>query len=362
MSGEITETRHVRWVKSMKADGVYAKTDGDGNCALYSLAVYFHALLTENEIDELNTQFALVDDDEKWLKEKDPGKVREKINGTALFDNTQVNRQKFVKIYKSHIDNNVSDAGMNPDSIPPMGIWKKDRNVDMYRGSSLLRKYVTLMFHLQNFLNYDQLTEMSMTPAEMRQPNNENTLTVKYEQLQDMFHKHLIFYATDEKYLSRIFIESVIEKVNKAIHVIHGTECALPFMFGTSRTDHTYEIDFVKNKVAISGDVIFRRSISEFVFINKNTNHWDLMFPETYRWIAEGSDDNVNYMTESSLSDTAVFTKQHTKGVSSDEGGEGGSAAERSSDAGGGPAKRPKHASRNTDAMTAAIMLRMNLV
>jgi hypothetical protein len=415
MPGEITERLHREWVVNMKDNGVWAKTLGDGNCALYSLAVYFHALLNQGEINKLNTWFCLDANDEKWLKGRDLGQVRARINDTALFDNTQVNRQKFVKIYKSHIDNDVDEAGYKIKKSP-IGLWGPEKprkarkgpiadngndnaNQTVYNNSSLLRQHVTLLFHLQCFLTNANLKQVGMTPADMKKDDAQTQLQSKHELLQGMFRNHLSVYATDREFLSRIFIESVIEQVHMTLHVVESTKCELPFMFGTHAIydDDPYVIDFKNNKVAISGSVSSREYPSELVFINQNSNHWDLIMMKPYRW-----NERVSYMKEDKLPKETVFTKHFTNEAvvdmsDDDEGGsakrsktdpddesepielddsddEGGSAKRpkieeeidlvSSDDDGGGvgAAKHPKNDSRNTDAMTAAIMLRMNLV
>ena len=431
MSTQITNEKRLRWVNTMKTNGVYINTNGDGNCAMYTLALYVASVCKKKPeaIQDLATHYELNETD-KWLPD---GTNLVVINKPSLVG-TEVNRHKFVKMYKTAIDVDVYDAGTDLNRII-QNDKKWDKYKNLFATDTTLRKHTVLLKYMEKTKNPPtHWDDVRIKPCNLDGRTPQETSEIfenKYTELQKKYIEHLRASIKDRCWMEKTFIETVTHEIERYLTFRHGPIFDFRRMFCTSDTDNKYFVSFESNS----------NKISSFLFVHQ-PGHWEvitvpILAPDVsdFAWATitgkiEIADATFTQGAEGNLKKAAIVldddgtdgddhpkrrktdpndtsdpieldsgdeggsakrpkTKEEIEGEivldSSDEDGDGrgggpaggGSAkdpnrrktdpndtsdpVELDSGDEGGSAKGPNQGSRNTDAMTAAIMLRLRL-
>ena len=233
MEIDSSDKRKIDWVADMKK-GTFIPTLDDGNCALYSLAMYFSVVFAhDGGIEDYFSKSYKVETTDGWC---DPFK-RGTANENTLFTKAEVNRVKMVKIFQCAVkrktdaargclaqDSNGSTAHMeNFPANLKIKRWKGvvERSTDAVKHNSSghrLAIYFTLYEMLEE-MNCGGLNKIEgehkqdlLQPEDMEEINK----TVRDRKFADMdlFYNHVLTsFTSNYKWMTTSFIKEVIEQV-----------------------------------------------------------------------------------------------------------------------------------------------------
>ena len=119
----VTDESKLEWVEMIKNEGTYKGDKAKHNCGLYCLAVYYTSVfLTDNKYTEWLSSTYKLNETDDWIAELD---ALAELNKQPLFDTKNIDRSKFVKIYKYAIDIKVlmaQDGTSRPEMLDDWSI------------------------------------------------------------------------------------------------------------------------------------------------------------------------------------------------------------------------------------------------
>ena len=204
---DITDPKQNKWVKGMKTNGVYVGNKGSGNCALYSLVVYFTSVFSKEQRDWLLRDYNPKMPGFDWM-EKD-------VNMQPLFDPVNTNRSKFIIIFNESIEAKIKFAQDNLGEEDNTPTWlKQKRWKETFINKELSCKLIeyTIKYTTLQALDTDMDKEyIPVTPSEYEQ--DDQALQQHYDQMDKFYIDYLKLKNKNERWLCRGFICEVIDKV-----------------------------------------------------------------------------------------------------------------------------------------------------
>ena len=235
-----SDDRKNRWVELLKNKGMYIETQPDGNCAIYSLAVYFSAVFPYDEkyTKWLSNTYTIGSED-KWCSPHS----KDKSNELPLFDKHQVNRHKMVKIFHRAIEETIERAqecDRNGDYFPNA---LRSVHWDNITLSKELKKYFALyeMFEKSSFSGIVNTEHIFLIPDDMK---NKNVRNQKYDFMNKMVDRVLSTYCADAYWMSSFFIKTVINQVAhdySMSDMCSEQDCLFPWIFCEKKSEEEYD-------------------------------------------------------------------------------------------------------------------------
>jgi hypothetical protein len=289
MKGLITNPSRKDWVDGMKKNASILDNKGEGDCALYALAMYFGIIFKEKYNNgEKENQFhywfsftyKLNKQDTDWAD----AAVFEQVNNQPISTKNNVNRYKFIKIYKCAVDADIQRAknAENGDKnyfklIMQKSRWHKNQSMKSVACQNMLLEILVLQRYMSLSGVGLRTGYLEVTPLDVK---TETILVQKLHETKMYYSSHLKKLCEPRTYMSNYFIESVIKQVTadfrKSSDEQHK-EIVFPYMFATKNSDSDA---FIINFDAMHDA---ENNFSRIVFVHSNNNHWFLLAHFSYK-------------------------------------------------------------------------------
>jgi hypothetical protein len=289
MKGLITDPIRKSWVDDMKQYSSIFDNAGQGDCALYALAMYFGIIFKEkyNQGEKekefhhwFSYRYELNEQDTDWAD----GADFKRVNKQPISTKNNVNRHKFIKIYKCAVDADIQRAknAENGDKnyfkiIMQKSRWNKNQSIKSVACQNMLLEILVLQRYMSLSGVALRTGYLPVTPFDVK---TETNLVQKLHETKMYYSSHLKKLCEPRTYMSNYFIESVIKQVTadfKKSSDLQNKKIVFPYLFATKNSDSdAFIINFDAMRDA-------ENDFSRIVFVHSNNNHWFLLAHFSYK-------------------------------------------------------------------------------